>query len=112
MAGHTATAPDVPARDGPVLGLPTRCLPTRGFQTSRSAPPLSISSSRDRPDRRDLGRAAHHAGHEAVVLGLVRSEPAVAIGVGLDLLDCLPGVQGGALSKDALEVEAVLRLNP
>jgi hypothetical protein len=36
---------------------------------------------------------------EAVVLGLLRREPAVPVGVLLDLLDRLAGVEGDALER-------------
>src|SRR3954452_11823633 len=39
------------------------------------------------------GRPAHHVVDEPVLEGLLRGEPAVAVGVLLDLLDRLPGVR-------------------
>src|SRR5712691_3269110 len=41
-----------------------------------------------------------------------RCEPAVPVGVGLDLLDGLAGVHRGALGQGALEVEDLLGLDP
>ena len=38
---------------------------------------------------------------QAVVLGLLGGEPAVAVSVGLDLLDRLAGVQGDQIEQDA-----------
>src|SRR3954454_15626213 len=48
---------------------------------------------------------------EAVVLGLVGGEPAVAVGVLLYLLDGLPGVEGDPLLQDLLGVEHLLSLD-
>src|SRR5690242_20863357 len=49
---------------------------------------------------RHLDGAADHLVDEAVLLGFLRGEPAVAVRVLLDLLDRLPGVVGGALEQD------------
>src|SRR6516165_2536032 len=52
-----------------------------------------------RPQRRDIEGAADHVVDEAVLLGLLRGEPAVTVGVLLDLLDVLAGVERGALEE-------------
>ena len=44
---------------------------------------------------------------EAVLLGLGRREPAVAVGVGLDLLHALPGVLGDELGHLRLDEEQI-----
>src|SRR5699024_10522485 len=48
---------------------------------------------------------------EAVLLGLGRREPAVAVGVGLDLLHALPGVLGDELGHLLLDVQHLLGLD-
>src|SRR4051812_21662000 len=60
---------------------------------------------------RHLLGAADDVVDEAVVLGLFGREPAVAVGVLLDLLDRLAGVEGDALLHRALRVEHLLGLD-
>src|SRR3954471_11859883 len=48
---------------------------------------------------------------EAVVLGLLRGEPAVAVGVALDLVEVLPRVLGDELGHLLLDVEHLLGLD-
>src|SRR5919112_5538958 len=60
---------------------------------------------------RHLLGAADDVVDEAVVLGLLRGEPAVAVGVLLDLLHRLSGVERDPLLHDALGVEHLLGLD-
>jgi len=53
----------------------------------------------------------HHLVDEAVVAGLARREPAVAVGVLLDLLDRLAGVVRGPLEQRLLDVQHLLGLD-
>src|SRR5512135_717506 len=58
-----------------------------------------------------LARAGDDVVDEAVVPRLVRGEPAVAVGVALDLLDRLAGVVGDPLLHRALRVKHLLGLD-
>ena len=59
----------------------------------------------------DLAPAYDDLVDHAVVLRLLRGEPAIAIRVGLDLLDGLAGVVGDALSHELLDVDHALGLD-
>src|SRR6059058_4774545 len=76
---------------------------------------VSLGSSVGRSGDRALGGhlvgAGHDVIHEAVVLRLVGGEPAVPVGVLLDLLDRLAGVEGDPLLQDLLGVEHLLGLD-
>ena len=52
-----------------------------------------------------------HLVDESVLAGLLRREPAVAVGVGLDPLHRLAGVEGDPLGEHALEVDDLLGLD-
>ena len=52
-----------------------------------------------RPPRAPAAALRDDVVDEAVVLGLLGGEPAVAVGVGLDLLERLAGVEGDALGE-------------
>src|SRR3954463_15861649 len=52
----------------------------------------------------DLAGAADDVVDEAVVLGLLGGEPAVPVGVGLDLLERLAGVLADQLEQHLLDV--------
>src|SRR4029453_5058489 len=49
---------------------------------------------------------------EAVVLGLLRGEPPVAVGIGLDLVQGLTGVLGDQPLHRGLDVQRLLGLDP
>src|SRR5215467_3200348 len=78
---------------------------------SRWFPPLRSGCSGDWPGCGDLDGAADHLVDEAVVLGLLGGEPAVAVGVPLDLLDGLPRVVGDALEQRPFDVKKLLGLD-
>ena len=56
-------------------------------------------------------RPVDHLVDEAVLPGLLGGEPAVAVGVGLDALDRLAGVEGDALGHHPLQVDDLLGLD-
>src|SRR5215469_4360730 len=58
-----------------------------------------------------FGGAADHVVDEAVLLGLRGRVPAVPVSVPFDLLDGLPGVEGGPLEQGLLHVEHLLGLD-
>ena len=72
--------------------LPASWPAAGGHSFSRSCSGLVRDAGRRCRCRSRRGRA-HDVVDEAVLLGLLRGEPAVAVGVGLDLLDRLAGVQ-------------------
>src|SRR3954462_6862725 len=83
----------------------------RTARSSHSLLRLDARRSGDRAGGRHLVGPGHNVVDEAIVLGLVRGEPAVAVGVLLDLLDRLTGVEGDPLLQDLLRVEHLLGLD-
>src|SRR3954468_21938461 len=59
----------------------------------------------------DLAGAADHVVDEAVLLGLPCGEPAVPVGIGLDLLERLAGVLADQLEQHLLDVKGLLSLD-
>src|SRR4051794_18765395 len=59
----------------------------------------------------DLLGAGDHIVDEAVLLGLLGGEPAVPVGVSLDLLERLSGVLADQLEQHLLDVQRLLRLD-
>jgi hypothetical protein len=66
---------------------------------------------RPAPTPRDLLAAVDDLVDDAVVLGLRRGEPPVALGIGLDLLDLLTGVRRDELGHELLGVGHLLGLD-
>src|SRR6059058_3592206 len=83
----------------------------RTARSSQSLLSLAARRSGDRAGGRHLVGPGHDVVDEAVFLGLVSREPAVAVGVLLDLLDRLAGVEGDPLLQDLLRVEHLLGLD-
>src|SRR6201995_223607 len=89
---------------------------TFGFSLSASGGSAELrtrlpSGGGDRAGRGLLG-AADHVVHEAVLLGLLRGVPVVAVGVLEDLLQGLAGVPGRELRQRLLHVAHLLGLDP
>src|SRR5215211_3866368 len=61
--------------------------------------------------RRQLRRTRQDGVDQAVLARLLGGEPAVTVGVGLDLLDGLAGVEGDPLLHETLGVEHLLGLD-
>src|SRR3954463_3073969 len=59
----------------------------------------------------DLLGAGDHIVDEAVLLGLLGGEPAVPVGVSLDLLERLSGVLADQVEQHLLDVQRLLRLD-
>src|SRR5690606_16113974 len=60
----------------------------------------------------DVEGALQHLVDEPVLPGLLRGEPAVPVGVLLDLLHALPGVEGDPLLEHLLHVQQVVGEDP
>src|SRR3954451_9357072 len=80
-------------------------------RSSQSLLSLDARRSGDRTGGWHLVGPGHDVVDEAVFLGLVSREPAVAVGVLLDLLDRLAGVEGDPLLQDLFRVEHLLGLD-
>src|SRR4051812_19105160 len=72
---------------------------------------VTVRSSADRAGARHLGRALDDVVDEPVLLGLLRREPAVPVGVLVDLLEGLAGVVGDALLQHPPGVHHLLGLD-
>src|ERR1700722_7379414 len=80
--------------------------PSRGRVSVMIAPAMWASAWADL-----AGGVIDHLVDKAVVLRLVRGEPAVAVRVGLDPLNRLAGVERDALGHHPLQVDDLLRLD-
>src|SRR5699024_8672098 len=73
---------------------------------------LLLRSTRRSGLARGRGRFGDDVVDEAVLLGLIGSEPAVPVGVLVDLLHAVAGLLGGQFGHGALHVQDQVRVDP